>query len=229
MDNPEIILMIPVLLFSLSFHEFAHALSAKLVGDNTAERAGRLTLNPISHIDPIGTILVPLICLIQMRAGGIPFFIGWAKPVPVNPRNYRRSSDDVIVSGAGPASNFLMVILFTIIFKIFLITGIFDSGIFPPKSISMIFNLMFFFISLNLLLGLFNLLPFPPLDGSHIFYHFLVRPHTRDHIMFKIFEFMERFGRFMLIFLIFFVPDKINPFRIVFGLSLKGIFWFLQI
>ena len=217
--NPQYILMIPVLLFSISLHEYAHARAAWLAGDDTASRAGRLTLNPIVHIDPFGSILVPAMC---MFFGG--FFIGWAKPVPVNPNQFKKSIWDVWVSLAGPASNFLIVIVATIVFKIILVSGILDSGALSEKSAEIIFYLMGHFISLNVLLGLFNLIPIPPLDGSHIFFHFFVKPHTRDHPMFQLFHFLERFGFILLIVLLFSIPQQVNPFYLIYNTALRVIF-----
>ncbi|MBN1902320.1 site-2 protease family protein [Candidatus Sumerlaeota bacterium] len=227
MQNPQYILMLPVLLFSLSFHEFAHALAAWWAGDDTAARMGRLTMNPISHIDPIGTIVVPAICLFQSMAGGGGFFFGWAKPVPVNPGRFRKTIWDVYVSFAGPASNFILVVIFAVIVKILYKTEILYSSRFSREVQDMIYQLAFSFISLNALLGLFNLLPIPPLDGSHIFYHFLVRPHSRDHVLFKIFEIMERYGFILLMALIFAVPVEINPFYLIFNLSMRIVTWFI--
>jgi Zn-dependent protease len=227
MQKPEYILMLPVLLFSLSFHEFAHALAAWWAGDDTAARMGRLTMNPISHIDPVGTVIVPMICLFQSMAGGGGFFFGWAKPVPVNPGRFKKSIWDVYVSFAGPASNFILVIVFTVLTKIFYKTGIFFSPRVSENTQQIIFQLAFGFITLNVLLGLFNLLPIPPLDGSHIFYYFFVRPHTRDHVLFQIFEFLEKYGFIMLMILIFAVPDVINPFYIIFNISLWIIKFFI--
>lgn len=219
--------MLPVLLFSLSFHEFAHALAAWWAGDDTAARLGRLTLNPISHIDPVGTVIVPMICLFQSMAGGGGFFFGWAKPVPVNPARFRKSIWDVYVSFAGPASNFILVIIFTIITKILYKTELLYSPRLSEDTQQVIFQLAFGFITLNVLLGLFNLLPIPPLDGSHIFFYFFVRPHTREHFLFKMFEFLEKYGFVMLMVLIFAVPGGINPFYIIFHKSLRIISWFI--
>jgi len=229
MENPQVILMIPVLLFSLSLHEFSHALAARWAGDDTATRMGRLTLNPISHIDPVGTVLVPMICLFQSMMGGGGFFFGWAKPVPVNPNRYRKSSWEVLVSGAGPASNFLLAILFTILFKIVYVTGVLSADMFSVNVSEAIVMLMLQFIGLNVLLGLFNLLPIPPLDGSHIFYYYFVRPHSRDHVMFRIFHSLERFGFLLLMLLLFAVPSEVNPFYMLFNGAMRFIFWFISL
>lgn len=222
MQNPEFILMLPVLLFSLSLHEFAHALVALWAGDDTAARAGRLTLNPLSHIDPVGTVLVPLLCLI---GGG--FFIGWAKPVPVNPNRFKKLVWDVYVSVAGPASNFLLAIIAILIFKAIVMTHILGTMNLSEDVMGIIKILISGFISINVLLGLFNLIPIPPLDGSHIFFHFFVRSRTRDNIMFMVFRFLERFGFLILMILLFAIPYNFNPFYLVLGKVTQIINWFL--
>jgi len=224
MQNPEFILMLPVLLFSLSLHEFAHALVAQWAGDDTAVRAGRLTLNPLSHIDPVGTVLVPLLCLM---GGG--FFIGWAKPVPVNPNRFKKLVWDVYVSVAGPASNFLLAIIAILIFKVIIMTHILGTMNLSEDVMGIIKILISGFISINVLLGLFNLIPIPPLDGSHIFFHFFVRPCTRDSIMFTLFQLLERFGFIILIILIFAIPYNFNPFYLVLGKVTQIINWFLTL
>jgi len=229
MANPEFILMLPVLLFSLSLHEFAHAQVALWAGDDTALRAGRLTLNPLSHIDPVGTVLVPLICLIQSMSGGGGFFFGWAKPVPVNPNRFKKLVWDVYVSAAGPFSNFILAIIFTLIFKLLLISNIMTSERLSPDTIRILSALIINFIVLNVILGLFNLIPIPPLDGSHIFFHLFVRSRTRDHIMFSLFQFLERFGFLILMILIFAVPRELNPFYLMFGKVMQVIDWFLSL
>jgi Zn-dependent protease len=229
MQNPELILMLPVLLFSLSLHEFAHALVALWAGDDTAERAGRLTLNPLSHIDPVGTVLVPLICLIQSLSGGGGFFFGWAKPVPVNPNRFKKLVWDVYVSGAGPLSNFILAVIFTLIFKALLMLDVMSSERLSPEMIRVLSALIINFIVLNVILGLFNLIPIPPLDGSHIFFHFFVRSRTRESIMFMVFQFLERFGFLILIILIFAIPHNLNPFYLVLWKVTQIINWFLSL
>jgi len=154
-DLAERLKYLVVLLPSLTVHEFAHAWSAWRLGDDTAARMGRLTLNPIAHIDPVGTLLLPLL--------GVP--IGWAKPVPVDPANFRRgvkmSTGDLLVSIAGPISNLLLALLGTVVFGLFLRF----SGVAPDRAIV---ELLSFFVLLNVGLAVFNLLPVPPLDGSHV-------------------------------------------------------------
>lgn len=229
MENAEIILMIPVLLFSLSLHEYAHAQAALWAGDDTALRAGRLTLNPIAHLDPIGTVFLPMLFLVRALSGGGGAFFGWAKPVPVNPNRFKKTIWDVYVSFAGPASNFILAILSAVIFKIVLMTRLPQKLELNPELWQILMLLMFNFIALNVLLGLFNLIPIPPLDGSHIFFHFFVRPRTRDHILFRLFEFTERFGFIILLVFFYALPSAFNPFSYIFSLTMQGLVWFIHL
>lgn len=159
--------ILPILLFSVVVHELAHGWMALRLGDTTARDAGRLTLNPIPHIDPIGSVFVPLIAV----ASGSGIFIAWAKPVPVNPANFRNlRRDDILVSVVGPLSNIAMAFACTVMFILVraastLLPG--EGG--AADQVSLFFLRMFFGgIGLNIMLALFNLLPVPPLDGSHI-------------------------------------------------------------
>jgi Zn-dependent protease len=141
----------------LTFHEFGHAWTALKCGDDTARLQGRCSLNPIVHIDPIGTVLLPLM-MIFLPFGVGRFMIGWAKPVPVNVHNLRNGRwDDILVSMAGPAMNLLLAIGLVALARIALL---FDSGVAT--------NLFLQMASLSLLLYFFNLIPIPPLDGSHV-------------------------------------------------------------
>lgn len=154
-DLREGLISIPPLVLSLTVHEWAHAYAAFRLGDDTAARQGRLTLNPISHIDPIGTILAPLL--------GVPF--GWAKPVPVSPSRFRRdvsmTTGMMITAAAGPLSNLVLALLCTVIFGVLLRFALVHEG-------GGIERLLVIGIQGNLLLFLFNLFPVPPLDGSRI-------------------------------------------------------------
>jgi len=171
MDFPYLLqaaLMAVVLLFSIVVHEVAHGYVALLNGDPTARMLGRITLNPVPHIDPVGTIILPLLLLLSQA--GIIF--GWAKPVPVNPLNYRNYRwGEFAVSAAGPISNLVLAAIFSIMLRM----GLANPGL---------MQLAYFGVSINIFLALFNLVPIPPLDGSHILALFLPRELARlyDHL-----------------------------------------------
>lgn len=186
-------LAIVILLFSVILHEVMHGLAALYFGDHTAENAGRLTLNPIPHIDPIGTILVPALFLLPALFGGSSgFIVGWAKPVPVNPLNFTNiRKGELIVALAGVAANFALAGIATIIFHLLPASLVNSSGI--P-----IFDVLAFAVTINLILGVFNLIPIPPLDGSRIVLSQLPYNLARK------FESLERYGFLIIMFLWFF-------------------------
>jgi len=168
MPFQDLILFLPVLLFSVVLHEYAHGWMAYRQGDDTALMLGRLTLNPIPHIDLFGSILIPVM-LIVARA---PFLIGWAKPVPVNPRKYRNyKRGDILVSLAGIAVNLMLAVLATFV----LILVILLARALPAAAptLQLLAQMAQMAISINLVLAFFNLIPIPPLDGSHVLYHLL--------------------------------------------------------
>ncbi|MDR2200009.1 MAG: site-2 protease family protein [Deltaproteobacteria bacterium] len=152
-DVSEYLLIIPPLLFSLTVHEFSHALAAWLLGDQTAKDQGRLSLNPVRHLDPLGTLLILM-----------SFFIGWAKPVPVNPRNFKSPGRDMaIVSAAGPAANLLLVLSAAALLHLAVSGNFF---LILPESISTpLGRMLYLSFFLNIGLCFFNLIPIPPLDG----------------------------------------------------------------
>jgi len=153
----EILAFFAVLILSLSFHEAAHAWSADRLGDPTARQLGRLTMNPLSHIDPIGTILFPLL----LWWSGLPM-LGWAKPVPVSMRNLKAPRRDfAMVAAAGPASNLVLAVAAAIILRLFL-------GSHGMPGILTLDGLLTQIILLNVLLAVFNLVPVPPLDGGNV-------------------------------------------------------------
>lgn len=150
-------------LFSLCFHEYAHGLVAKWRGDRTAEMAGRLTLNPMAHADPIGTWVLPIATIVF----GSPFFFGWAQPVPVNTRNLRHRLDLFWVSLAGPASNVLLAIISAVLL------GVAFAFLRGHSTSGAIIELLKTFVTINLFLAVFNLIPIHPLDGGKIIEPFL--------------------------------------------------------
>lgn len=151
-----------VLLFSLSVHESAHGWMALQMGDDTAARQDRITLNPLSHIDPLGTVLIPLL---QFLYSGIPL-LGWAKPTPVGAHNFRRQTrGHLLVAAAGPGSNLLLAVLFTgALFLGLRLLGLASA----PGELSVVVKLLTIGVQINVVLALFNLIPLPPLDGSWI-------------------------------------------------------------
>ncbi len=165
-----------ILLFSLSFHECAHAWMASRLGDQTARMQGRVSLNPMRHIDPIGTLLFPAL----MIFGGVPFLIGWAKPTPVITRNFKKiRRDDNLTTLAGPASNLVLVVI-CFVALVVMITVVpggqdavvsaanFDINPAGETSLQGVALLAWLAIQVNLALMFFNLIPIPPLDGSHV-------------------------------------------------------------
>jgi Zn-dependent protease len=151
-----------VLIASLSVHEAAHAWAAFRLGDRTAEHLGRLSLNPAVHVDPIGTLLFPLIAILT----GLPL-IGWAKPVPVDTRFLRHPKRDfALIAAAGPASNVLMAIVGAIL--LFLIPGVAPGDIAGRAVMTPLFQFLDMFVVINVLLALFNMVPVPPLDGGNV-------------------------------------------------------------
>ncbi|RJQ35204.1 site-2 protease family protein [Candidatus Parcubacteria bacterium] len=153
-ENPQsFLIVVMAIVYALTIHEFSHALAATYLGDNTAKYNGRLNLNPLSHLDFFGTIML-------LFAG-----FGWGKPVPVNTHNLRwRRWGDAAVSMAGPLSNFISGVLFILVYHALL-------GVLPWDN--MVFTFLFYLIFINFILGIFNLIPIPPLDGSHVLFAIL--------------------------------------------------------
>lgn len=188
-----IIFTLIIILFSIIIHETSHGYIAYYLGDPTAKFAGRLTLNPIVHLDLIGSIILPLF----LAFSGLPI-IGWAKPVPVNPIYFRdRRYGELKVSIAGPLSNIAIALFFGLIVKFIPLTQGFVNA----------FSVIIYY---NFALAIFNLIPLPPLDGSHVLFSLL--PKTLNS--FKIF--LEQYGMILLLLIIFFIP---NGLYWVFSLS----------
>jgi Zn-dependent protease len=196
-----------VLLFALSLHEAAHAWTASRLGDQTARMLGRITLNPVKHIDPIGTVLIPLVTLFAPGLGGM--LIGWAKPTPVTTRNFTHiKRDDVLTTLAGPASNFFGALVSLLVLVILAKTSLAGSAavhaiagggfVVTDELLSsrMYPIVLIFYISvfLNLVLAIFNLLPLPPLDGSHI---------VRNMLPYNALRFYDSIGMFSIILILF--------------------------
>lgn len=166
-DLNAVLLALPILLLSLTAHEWGHAWMALKQGDDTAYMLGRVTMNPAAHVDPIGTLLFPAIAI----GSGMPL-LGWAKPVPVNPRKYRSYvRGDILVSIAGVMMNAILAIGFAILLWIMAAATRNMASI--PEVMSIAAQMGFYGVLGNIGLIVFNLLPIPPLDGSHVFYHLL--------------------------------------------------------
>jgi Zn-dependent protease len=210
MDATNAIFYIVILIMSIVIHEVSHGFMAEYFGDDTARDAGRLTLNPIPHIDIIGSILLPALLVMSHS----PFMFGWAKPVPYNPNNLsNRKWGTIAVASAGVFSNFIIAIIFGIIIRLF---SHFASPIALPGSFYFITSAI---VIVNLALGIFNLVPIPPLDGSKIIFSFL--PESAFSFILT----YERYGFFLLLVFIFFFADFLYPilaflFHLITGLAL---------
>jgi Zn-dependent protease len=215
--------MLPVLLFSLVAHEVGHAYVAYRCGDDTAKQKGRLTLNPIPHIDLIGTIIIPAIMLLSPIR--LPL-IGWAKPVPINPARLTRNGQLAVALG-GVTVNFILAFLGAVGLKVCLLFGVFDN-IQNVGTVNVQLAVLFVllgFVIVNLMLMIFNLMPMPPLDGSHVLFYFI---RTRDSVLYRAFVFLEQYGFYILIILVYLrVFEKI--FIPIIHVILKGFSFVLQI
>ncbi len=189
----QIVVMIVPLLFSVTIHEVAHGYIALRMGDHTAQKAGRLTLNPIKHLDFFGSLLLPL----MLKLTGSPIIFGYAKPVPVNFSNLRDVRKSTIyVASAGVLANFILAFLSGILFRI--LTNyklLWQTSIFNPFIMDL-YSMLFYSVAINLILAIFNLIPIPPLDGSKILAMCLPASLRIQ------FAHLERFGMIIIIFLL---------------------------
>lgn len=200
-----------VLIMSIVIHEFAHGYSAYLLGDHTARMAGRLTLNPIKHLDPFGSVILPLL-LILMKAG---FVIGWARPVPYNPDNLKNGRlGNMIVAFSGIAANLTIAIIFGLLIRFAPTLGFPIYNSFNPHPFYEITSII---VLMNLILALFNLIPIPPLDGSKILFSIIPAKFR------QIEDFLERWGIFLLLFFIIFIWSSISPIIFIVFSFLTGL------
>jgi len=181
----DFLFSIIILIFSVVIHEVAHGYAANALGDPTARYQGRLTLNPVKHLDPVGSLIIPTVAYLL---GG--FIFGWAKPVPYNPYNLRNQKwGEVAVAAAGPLSNLAIAVLFGLLLRFGLVATIFGTA-----SVPIVYSIVF----INIILAVFNMIPIPPLDGSKVLFGSL--PHPISDIRFK----LEPYA-FILIFAVVFL------------------------
>ncbi|HZP28859.1 MAG TPA: site-2 protease family protein [Acidimicrobiia bacterium] len=197
----EALILFGCLVVAIILHEISHGVAALAFGDDTAKRAGRLTLNPIPHIDPFGSIILPALGAIS----GLPV-IGWAKPVPVNPARMRHPRRDIVfVSLAGPLTNFVLMAIAAVVARAELRgSGSILGGAIDTSSSSLLLEITFFFAVVNLLLGIFNLLPIPPLDGSALVERLLPRAWLPAWYRFR------PYGLLVLFLLVFTIPGFVS-------------------
>lgn len=194
----KLIIYFVVWLFAVSAHEAGHAWTSYKFGDDTAYREGRVTLNPIPHIDPIGTLLLPILGFIISYSSAFNFpLIAWGKPTPVNPLNWRsKDLANVCVSLAGIVVNLLIAVVASVVIKILIAQQILTEQNYQVGLIAVLFNFLYATVLMNVGLAVFNLLPFPPLDGSKVLQTFLPRSFE------PLFEFLETFGFLILLVLV---------------------------
>lgn len=205
MDPVTIILIVVIIILSVVVHEVAHGYAALWLGDTTAHYAGRLTLNPVKHLDLFGSIIVPLI----LSFSGVIF--GWAKPVPYNPYNLRnRRWGELMVAIAGPISNILLAVIFGMFIRLTAGDGVGMTTVVYTASL---------IVHVNIVLAIFNMIPVPPLDGSKILFALLPNQYDKYKIV------LERFGFLLILFFVFFLWQLFTPiigffFSLITGFSI---------
>lgn len=209
MENAtQFIFQIAILIFSVVIHEVAHGFAALALGDRTAEQEGRLTLNPIKHIDPFGSVILPALSYLF---GG--FVFGWAKPVPYNPYNLRNQKwGPAVVGAAGPAANISLAVIFGLMVRFIPSMSVGSGAGFAANFMSIATAIAL----LNLVLAIFNLVPIPPLDGSKLL--FAVLPYRWRGIQYI----LEQYGFFILLIFIFSFSSFLSPVIIFFFRLITG-------
>lgn len=193
MPPDTLIFVVIILIFSIILHEIAHGYVAEMFGDPTARLAGRLTLNPIPHIDPLGSIILPVLLL----STGAGIVLGWAKPVPYNPYNLRNQKWGTVAVGlAGVLTNLLLAVIFGLIIRYSAELGITSQSF---------LGMLEFIVQINVVLAVFNLIPFPPLDGAKVLFAFL--PYRFQYIH----DYLEKNWLLFIVFVIFFAQYIIAP------------------
>ena len=199
MDPISIIFSIVILIMSVVLHELSHGYAAVALGDPTPRIQGRLTLNPLKHLDPVGSVLVPIITSL------FGFTFGWAKPVQWNPYNLKNPrSGEVIIAAAGPACNLLIAVVFGLLIR------------FAPFSSSFV-EISSYVVLINIVLALFNLVPLPPLDGSHILFSLL--PPSMSNVRMVI----QRYSIFFLLIALFVIWPLVSPLIYILFHALTGV------
>ncbi|MEK7589978.1 MAG: site-2 protease family protein [Patescibacteria group bacterium] len=208
--QPDFIFTIAILIFSVVIHEVSHGYAANYLGDPTARLAGRLTVNPIKHLDMMGSIIIPAVLILT----GAGFIFGWAKPVPYNPYNLRRGGKwaEAIVAGAGPSSNFLVAIIFGLLMRFGIMFGFATVPFIQIASI---------IVFVNIMLGVFNLMPIYPLDGSKVLAGIL--PYDAGQFYRKFQSLISRYGLiamfgFIFIFILILGPIFVKLVSLIFAI-----------
>lgn len=205
----EIIFVLVILVMSVVIHEVSHGVMAHWLGDPTARLQGRLTLNPLVHIDPMGSVIIPGLLVLS----GSPMLFGWAKPVPYNPYNFQRGGTwgEALVAVAGPVSNILLAVVFGFALRI---------GVVPAEA----YPLGLYIVSINILLALFNMIPIPPLDGSKVLSSILPYPLSAQYARFRDwFEYNPFLGFGLVLFGVYFFGSFLSQAVLFFVKIIVGV------